>query len=139
MATRKELFVVARTDAVNLDEITRRVIAFAGAGADAILIDVIGDLGLIRTLKSQVNKPLMFNQIAGGKSPAYSLSELREAGVSLVNYSTPCLFPAQAAIGAAMKSLKEKDGLLPDMERGAVGIQECASLLNENLARMNRR
>ena len=81
----------------------------------------------------------MFNQIAGGKSPAYSLSELRKAGVSLVNYRTPCLFSAQATIGEAMKSLKEKDGLLPDMERGAVGVQECASLLNENLASMNRR
>ena len=84
------------------------------AGADAILVDAIGDLGLIRALKSQVNKPLMFNQIAGSK------------------------FPVQAAIGEAMKSLKEKDGLLPDMERGAVGVQECASLLNENLAKMNR-
>jgi len=83
LATRKELFVVARTDAVNVDEITRRVIAFAGAGADAILVDAIGDLGLIRTSKSQVDKPLMFNQIAGGKSSAYNLSELREAGSRL--------------------------------------------------------
>jgi 2-methylisocitrate lyase-like PEP mutase family enzyme len=40
----------------------------------------------------------MFNQIAGGKSPPASLSELRAAGVSLVNYSTPCLFAAHDAI-----------------------------------------
>lgn len=138
LSTRREMFVVARTDAIDPDEITRRARAFAEAGADAILVDGLRDLGLIRTLKSRVNKPFMFNQIAGGKSPRCTLSELREAGVSLVNYSTPCLFPAQAAIEEAMKSLKEKDGLLPDTGTEAVGVQQCTGLLNENLAMRNR-
>ncbi|MFQ6113586.1 MAG: oxaloacetate decarboxylase [bacterium] len=138
LSTRREMFVVARTDAIDPDEITRRARAFAEAGADAILVDGLRDLGLIRTLKSRVNKPFMFNQIAGGKSPRCTLSELREAGVSLVNYSTPCLFPAQAAIEEALKSLKEKDGLLPDTGTEAVGVQQCTGLLNENLAMRNR-
>ena len=131
LATRRELFVVARTDATDIDEIILRARAFSAAGADAILADGIKDLDVIKTLKSQLDKPLVFNQIAGGKSPPCSLTELRDAGVSLVNYSTPCLFAAQAALEEEMKWLKEKDGFL-HFER--VGVQECTALLNENLA-----
>ena len=95
LATRQELFVVARTDAIEVAEIVRRVKAFAAAGADAILVEAIRDLDIIRTLRRHIDQPLMFNQIAGGKSPRCNLSELRDAGISLVNYSTCCLFPAR--------------------------------------------
>ena len=136
LATRRELFVVARTDATEIDEVVTRAKAFAEAGADAILADGIRDLDVIRTLKSQVNKPLMFNQIAGGKSPPCSLGELRDVGVSLVNYSTPCLFAAQAAIEDTMKSLRESDGWL---QKERVGVQECTLLLNQNLAKRDQK
>ena len=88
----------------------------------------------IRTLKSEVDKPLVFNQIAGGKSPPCSLTELRDAGVSLVNYSTPCLFAAQSAIEEQMKWLREQDDFLL---KERVGVTECTALLHENLG--NRR
>ena len=136
LATRRELFVVARTDATEIDEVVTRAKAFAEAGADAILADGIRDLDVIRTLKSQVNKPLMFNQIAGGKSPPCSLGELRDVGVSLVNYSTPCLFAAQAAIEDTMKALRESDGWL---QKERVGVQECTLLLNQNLAKRDQK
>lgn len=130
LATRRELFVVARTDATDVDEIIKRAKAFSAAGADAILADGIKDIEIIKILKSQLDKPLVFNQIAGGKSPPCSLTELRDAGVSLVNYSTPCLFAAQAALEDEMKSLRENNGLL---YKERVGVQECTALLNENL------
>ena len=130
LAIRKELFVVARTDATELDEIIKRAKAFAQVGADAILADGIKELEVIRTLHREVDKPLVFNQIAGGKSPTCSLSELREAGVSIVNYSTPCLFAAQEGIDTKMKWLRENDGLLLKEQ---VGVPECTALLNENL------
>lgn len=65
LATRQNLFVVARTDASDIEEIIRRAKAFAAAGADAILADGIKNIEVIRTLKKEVNKPLVFNQIAG--------------------------------------------------------------------------
>lgn len=135
LMTRREMFVIARTDAVDVDEIARRARAFAEAGADAILVDGVKTLDLIRKLKSQINKPLVFNQIAGGKSPHCSLSELKDMGVSIVIYSTPCLFAAQSAIEDAMKSLKENDGLLQDRSKGGVDVKGCTALLSENLAR----
>ena len=135
LATRRDMFVVARTDATDVEEILTRARAFAEVGADAILADGIRELDVIRKLKSQVDLPLVFNQIAGGKSPACSLGELKEVGVSLVNYSTPCLFAAQAAIDDAMKALKEKDGWFL---KERVGVQDCTALLNQNLLQRDR-
>lgn len=131
LSTRRNLFVVARTDATELEKVIQRAKAFADAGADAILADGIKNLEVIRTLKRQVNVPLGFNQIAGGKSPACNLTQLKEAGVSLVNYSTPCLFAAQTALEEKMKWLKANDGLLP---KESVSVQDCTELLNKNLA-----
>lgn len=128
--TRNDLFVIARTDATEIDEIVMRTKAFADAGADAVLADGLPDLSILTTLKRNQPKPIVFNQIAGGKSPPCSLSDLKNLGVSIVNYSTPCLFSAQTAIDNAMKQLIEKDGLL--LNEG-VGVQECFELLNRNL------
>lgn len=132
LATRRELFVVARTDASEPAECERRVRAFAEAGADAVLIDGLPSLDLVRRLSSEVGKPFCFNQIAKGKSPAYTLSELRDAGVSMVIYSTPCLFAAQSAIEASLAELKQRDGSLAG---SAVGVKDCTSVLSDNLAR----
>src|SRR6476646_808955 len=38
LATRRAMFVVARTDATDPEDIARRVLAFSNAGADAILV-----------------------------------------------------------------------------------------------------
>ena len=132
LATRRDLFVVARTDSSDPADIARRVQAFAEAGADAVLIDGLKNLDPIRQLRRLVNRPFCFNQIAGGKSPSRTLSELREAGVSLVIYSTPCLFPAQSAIEDAMNAIKTNDGSLAGSR---VGVQECTKILSDNLAR----
>ena len=139
LATRRTLDVVARTDASGIDEIKKRAKAFAESGADAILVDGIKDLSLIREMKSTIDKPLVFNQIAGGKSPSYSFDELKDAGVSIVIYSTPCLFAAQSAIDIAVKSIKENNGHLPQNEEIPVDIKSCNAILEENLRRRDRR
>lgn len=131
LAVRKDLFVIARTDAADFNEIERRVHAFANAGADAILIDGLRDLNILKQLKATLNKPLMFNQIVGGKSPPCTLAELKNVGISLVNYSTPCLFAAQAAIEKTMIALKENGGKLPD----GIGVHDCNAILKDNLSR----
>lgn len=80
----------------------------------------------------------MFNQIAGGKSPVCDLQELHDAGVSIVIYSTPALFAAQEAIENAMRLLKKNNGLLVP-EKGRVNIEDCTAILNDNLARRDKR
>ena len=139
LKTRRSLFVVARTDSTDDSEALRRARAFSAAGADAVLIEAVKDLDLIAELKKTVDCPIAFNQIAGGKSPNVSLSQLQKAGVSLVNYSTPCLFAAHTAIDEEMRSLRENDGLLPKSQSGRVGLKQCTSFLNENLERTRTR
>lgn len=134
LATRRDLYVVARTDASDPRDIAGRVEAYAAAGADALLVDGLRDIELIRALKARVQKPFAFNQIAGGKSPPASLRQLKELGASLVIYSTPCLFAAQAAVERAMTTLRDNDGDLSILS-GGVRLKECSDVLNENLAR----
>jgi 2-methylisocitrate lyase-like PEP mutase family enzyme len=136
LATRRDMVVIARTDASDLDDIARRVEAFAAAGADAVLVDGLTSLDVVRSLSKRVDRPFCFNQIAGGKSPVCTQSELKEAGVSLVIYSTPCLFAAQAAIDEAMTDLKARDGSLAGSR---VGVKDCTLLLAENQVRRDTR
>jgi len=134
--TRRDLFVVARTDSSDPQDIALRVKAFAEAGADAVLVDGLKSFDTIREIKSLINLPLCFNQIAGGKSPACTLTELSNAGVSLAIYSTPCLFPVQAAIENAMSEIKAADGSLAESR---IGVHDCTLILSENLKRRSSR
>jgi 2-methylisocitrate lyase-like PEP mutase family enzyme len=137
LETRRDLFVIARTDSSDIDDIARRVEAFAAAGADAVLVDGLLDLSLINELKRRVKVPFTFNQIAGGKSPACTLDDLRNFGVQLVIYSTPCLFAAQSSIEKALTELAINGGRLPDVTalNGEIGVKNCTSVLTENLSR----
>jgi 2-methylisocitrate lyase-like PEP mutase family enzyme len=137
LKTRDELVVIARTDASDIDDITRRIEAYSDAGADAVLVDGLRDLSLIKELQKRVKAPFTFNQIAGGKSPACTMKDLKDAGVSLVIYSTPCLFAAQTAIETAMKTLTTNGGILPVVseDSGYIGVKDCTTVLSENLMR----
>lgn len=138
LEARKDLFVIARTDSSDIEDIVQRVTAFAKAGADAILVDGLMDLSLIRELKNLVDVPVTFNQIAGGKSPVCDINELTSAGISLVIYSTPCLFAAQSAINDALAELKLNNGSLGVVGDRRVGVRRCTDVLSENLERRSR-
>ncbi len=136
LATRRDLFVIARTDSSDIADIEERVLAFVDAGADAVLVDGLTSLDTVRQLSAKAGKPFCFNQIAGGKSPVCTLTELDEAGVKVVIYSTPCLFSAQAAINDALVALRKADGSLAGSR---VGVKDCTAVLSGNLARRDQR
>jgi 2-methylisocitrate lyase-like PEP mutase family enzyme len=128
--TRREMFVIARTDASDHDEILRRVEAFDKTQADAILVDGI-PLATLKTIRNTTDKPLAFNQISGGKSAPCHFEELTEAGVSLAIYSTPCLFAAQRAIEGVLGQLGSH-GTIDNANAGS-SLSECNEFLFENL------
>lgn len=136
LAARRDLFVIARTDASDPQDVVRRITAFCEAGADAVLADGLKSLDTVRELAKLVDRPLGFNQIAGGKSPPCTLREIRAAGARLVIYSTPCLFAAQSSIDAALLALKAADGSLA---ASPVGVKDCTAVLAENHARVGSR
>ncbi|MFG2178303.1 oxaloacetate decarboxylase [Streptomyces abikoensis] len=139
LSARRDLVVVARTDATEEGEILRRAEALAASDADVILVDGVRSVEWIRKVRGVIgDKPLLFNQIAGGKSPRLSRSELTELGVDVAIYSTPCLFAAQSAMDEALRRLKEDDGRLPETTASSVGVAECLALLEKNISRHHR-
>ncbi|MGR3931945.1 isocitrate lyase/PEP mutase family protein [Streptomyces sp. BRA346] len=137
LSSRKDMLVVARTDATEEAEIMRRAAALAETDADVVLVDGVRSVEWIRRIRTVVgDKPLLFNQIAGGKSPRLSLSELTDLGVDIAIYSTPCLFAAHGAIEGALVDLKMADGRLPDTrETDCIGVKGSTELLEANISR----
>lgn len=129
---RRDLVVVARTDASEPEEALDRVAAYAEAGADAVLIDGLRDLSVLGEARRRAGVPVAFNQIAGGKSPGCSLGELGQHGASIAIYSTPCLFAAQRAILDTLDDLETADGRLSDT--GGIGVADCAAAVAGNLS-----
>ena len=135
LASRRDLFVVARTDASDVDEIKRRVVAFRAAGCDAVLADGIPSLRLLTEISALVDCPVVMNQIAGGKSPVCSLTELQSHGAGMVIYSTPCLFAAQTAVEGMLQALKAEDGSLGSATTRDATLKTCKEVLLQNLDR----
>ncbi|MCC2275238.1 isocitrate lyase/PEP mutase family protein [Streptomyces sp. ET3-23] len=137
--TRNDLLVVARTDATDQDEILRRAAALAATDADVVLVDGVRTTDAIREIRKVTGgKPLLFNQIKGGKSPRLSLTELGELGVNIAIYSTPCLFAAQDAMDRALRDLKAADGRLPAPEPGSTDVASCLELLSRSASPQRR-
>lgn len=133
LRTRDDLLVVARTDATEEADILRRAAALAATDADVVLVDGVRSVDWIHRIREVTgDKPLLFNQIGGGKSPRLSLPELTDLGVDVAIYSTPCLFAAHTAIDTALTDLKRADGRLPE---APVGVQASTELLERNISR----
>lgn len=131
--TRNDLVVVARTDATDEHEIVHRTKVLAATAADVILADGVRSVDSLRRIRAAIgDKPLLFNQIAGGKSPRLSLPELQELGADAVIYSTPCLFAAHEAMDRTLADLKANAGRLPEF---GVGVSASLSLLEQNISR----
>lgn len=137
LATRRDMVVVARTDATDEADILHRAETLAATDADVVLVDGVRSVEWIRRIREVVGgKPLLFNQIAGGKSPRLSLPELAELGVDVAIYSTPCLFAAHQAMDSALAELKRADGRLPSFDPDAgIGVAASTRLLERNIAR----
>ncbi|MGP3976880.1 isocitrate lyase/PEP mutase family protein [Streptomyces sp. 8N114] len=137
LESRRDLVVVARTDATEEADVLRRAQALAETDADVVLVDGVRSVEWIRRVRNVIgDKPLLFNQIAGGKSPRLSLSELAELGCQVAIYSTPCLFAAHSAIDTALSELKASDGRLPEFSvPGSIGVRASTGLLEKNISR----
>ncbi|MFI5675394.1 isocitrate lyase/PEP mutase family protein [Streptomyces cellulosae] len=140
LATRRDLVVVARTDATGEEGILLRAKALAATAtaADVVLVDGVRSVEWIRRIRDVVgDKPVLCNQIAGGKSHRLPLGELSELGVDAAICSTPCLFAAHRAVDTALAELEAADGRpAPVADHGCVGVAVSTAPLEQNLARL---
>lgn len=138
LQSRRDMFVIARTDAADASEGIQRAVAYADAGADAVLIEGIRDIATVRRAADALGgrTPIAVNLIGGGRTGAVSISELADAGAQLVVYSTPCLFAAHQAMDLALTTLVEDDGRLRD-SHGAIDLSANNRFLEEHLRRVH--
>ena len=127
LAARRSLFVIARTDATDMEDGLRRAVKYVEAGADGVMVEAVRDLDFVRRVVDETDAPVMVNQLHGGKSPDWTLQELQDAGVSIVMYSTPCLFAAQRGMERYLDELLET-GVLPS--EGTSTMDECVKVLH---------
>ena len=84
-----DFFIIARTDAFANEGIQKsidRVSAYIEAGADAIFAEAMTDIKQYKVIKDQINVPILANMTEFGKTPLYTLEELKDVGVDMILY-----------------------------------------------------
>ncbi len=83
------IMIVARTDArtvTGLEEAIRRGNAYLEAGADIIFVESPESYDEVKLIARDINGPVLFNNVEGGRSPFLSTEELEMAGVKFTIY-----------------------------------------------------
>jgi methylisocitrate lyase len=87
--TDPDFFVIARTDALaseGFDAMLDRARACVEAGADGIFPEAITDLDMYRKVCDALKVPVLANITEFGKTPLFTLDELRGAGIGIALY-----------------------------------------------------
>jgi methylisocitrate lyase len=84
-----DFVIMARTDALEsegLDRAIARSVEYARAGADMIFPEAVTELSMYRQFSDALGCPILANITEFGRTPLFTLDELRTANVSLVLY-----------------------------------------------------
>ncbi|HEY5898715.1 MAG TPA: methylisocitrate lyase [Burkholderiales bacterium] len=85
----RDFVVMARTDALaseGLDKAIERAAAYVAAGADMIFPEAITELPMYKKFAAAVKAPILANITEFGKTPLFTVDELRAADVAIVLY-----------------------------------------------------
>jgi methylisocitrate lyase len=122
-ARNDESFVImARTDAhavEGLGPAIERSRKYVQAGADMIFAEALTSLDEYRHFTSSVNVPVLANLTEFGKTPLFTVQQMREAGVRLCLYPLSAFRMMNAAAIRAYKTLRERgtqEDLLDQMQ-----------------------
>jgi methylisocitrate lyase len=81
--------IMARTDALaneGLDAAIQRIQKYVAAGADMVFPEAITELSMYRKVADAVKVPILANITEFGKTPLFTVDELRSAGAAMVLY-----------------------------------------------------
>jgi methylisocitrate lyase len=121
--------VMARTDALaseGLEKSIQRSIQYVEAGADMIFPEAVMDLPTYRKFADAVKVPVLANITEFGKSPMFTVDELRSAGCAIVLYP---LSAFRAMNQAAMRVYQEVRG--KGTQKGLLGQMQTREELYE--------
>jgi methylisocitrate lyase len=114
--------VMARTDALaneGLDQAIDRALAYVTAGADMIFPEAITDLPMYRKFADAVKVPILANITEFGKSPLFTVDELRSANVAMILYPLSAfraMNKAALRVYSEIKKQGTQKGVIADMQ-----------------------
>lgn len=110
--TDPDFFLIARTDAIQVDGVDaaiERAIACVEAGADGIFAEAAYDLPTYQRFVDAVKVPVLANITEFGKTPLFTVDELRSAGCGIVLYPLSA-FRAMNKAAEAVYTAIRRDG-----------------------------
>jgi methylisocitrate lyase len=114
--------VMARTDALaseGLESAMARALKYIEAGADMIFPEAITELAMYRRFADALKVPVLANITEFGKTPLFTLEELRSANVSIALYPLTAFRAMNKAALKVYTDLRKKGtqkDLVPDMQ-----------------------
>jgi methylisocitrate lyase len=141
--------VMARTDALaseGLDSAVARCVSYVEAGADMIFPEAITDLPMYKKFAAAVNAPILANITEFGKTPLFTVEELRSADVAVVLYPLSAfraMNKAAMKVYEAVRKSGTQKSVLPDMQTREelyeiIGYHDYEKKLDELFARERR-
>jgi len=109
--TDREFVIMARTDGLageGLDAALARAAKYAEAGADMIFPEAVTELAQYRKFVDTVKVPVLANITEFGKTPLFTLDELRSAGVAIALYPLSAFRAMNKAALAVYETLRRK-------------------------------
>ena len=121
----EEFVIMARTDAHAVEgqqAAVERALAYVEAGADMIFAEALTTLAEYRQFTAAVDVPVLANITEFGKTPLYTVEELKGAGVALVLYPLSAfraMSQAALAVYAELRRSGTQKGVLDRMQTRA--------------------
>lgn len=103
--------IMARTDAVaveSLEAALDRAGRYVAAGADAIFAEALEKSEQFRRFAAALDVPVLANMTEFGRTPLYSLQELREMGVGMALYPLSAFRAMSAAAVQVYETIRER-------------------------------
>jgi methylisocitrate lyase len=130
--TDPDFVLMARTDAAaveGIDGAIKRACRYVEAGADMIFAEALTELDQYRKFANAVDVPILANITEFGKTPLYTIEELRDAGVRLVLYPLSA-FRAMSAAALNVYQTLRREGTQKDVLHTMQTRAELYELLN---------
>lgn len=117
--------VMARTDALaieGLESTLERANAYVAAGADMLFIEAITSLQDYRYFKTHISVPILANLTEFGKTPLFTIEELRSVGIDMVLYPLSANRAMNRAAEKVLHEIRSKGtqaGIVSEMQTRA--------------------
>ena len=129
--TDPNFFLIARTDAIAVDGVDaaiERALACVQAGADGIFAEASTDLATYKRFVEAVRVPVLANLTEFGKTPLFTIDELRTTGVAMALYPLSA-FRAMNKAAEAVYTAIRRDGT----QRNVIDMMQTREELYERI------